>query len=143
MIERRMGHIINVGSLGSLIGLPSTTAYSASKFGVAGLSEALWGEVLRFNIAVTLVCPHAMKTNMLSNTKSYSPAKEGADEYWAKVIEKAMNPDIAAQSILKAAEKKRFMVLLGKESFIMYNMKRICPNTFMKIMAKIISRITD
>ena len=62
MIERRRGHIINMGSQSSYIGTPTYTIYAASKFGLRGFSEALRREVGVFGIHVSVLYPGGVKT---------------------------------------------------------------------------------
>jgi len=62
MRERKSGMIINISSIAGLIGLPFQPFYSASKFALEGLSEALMHEVKPFNIKVVLVEPGDLKT---------------------------------------------------------------------------------
>ncbi len=64
MIPRREGHIINIASLASLAPLPGLAVYCASKYAVRGFSTSAAGELRDFNIAVTAVCPDAVKTPM-------------------------------------------------------------------------------
>ncbi len=64
MIRQRHGDIINVSSTSGLKGLAFDSAYCASKFGVAGLSEALAEEVARFGIRVHVLFPGAVDTSM-------------------------------------------------------------------------------
>ncbi|GAB4197088.1 MAG: SDR family oxidoreductase [Roseiflexaceae bacterium] len=62
MRQRRTGTIINVGSLAGLISIPFQAAYSASKYAVEGLTEALSAEVRPFGIRVVLVEPGDFRT---------------------------------------------------------------------------------
>jgi NAD(P)-dependent dehydrogenase (short-subunit alcohol dehydrogenase family) len=64
MRERRSGRIINVGSIGGLIGLPFQGLYSASKFALEGLTEALRLELAPWGIQVTNVDPGDFRTEM-------------------------------------------------------------------------------
>lgn len=61
--SRGGGAIINIGSVASARGFPSMGMYSASKFAVAGLSQALSKELAPFNIRVTVVEPGGFRTN--------------------------------------------------------------------------------
>jgi short-subunit dehydrogenase len=63
MIERRSGHIAVIGSISGRMGSPFEAGYSASKFAITGLTEALSIELLPFNINVTLVSPGPTTTN--------------------------------------------------------------------------------
>ncbi len=61
----RGGHLVNVSSAAGLIGLPWHAAYSASKFGLRGVSEVLRFDLRRHGIGVTLVCPGAVDTPLV------------------------------------------------------------------------------
>ncbi|MBN9109386.1 MAG: SDR family NAD(P)-dependent oxidoreductase [Pseudonocardia sp.] len=60
---RRRGHIINLSSATGLFGSPGLALYSASKFALEGLSEALQSEVTPWGIRVTIVEPGAFRTD--------------------------------------------------------------------------------
>jgi 3-oxoacyl-[acyl-carrier protein] reductase len=62
MIERRRGHIVNVGSIAGRLGVPFESIYSASKFGLVGFTEALAVEVAPFGVGVSMVNPGPVAT---------------------------------------------------------------------------------
>ncbi|MEC2450684.1 SDR family NAD(P)-dependent oxidoreductase, partial [Bacillus cereus] len=64
MIEQQSGDIINISSTAGQKGEPVTSAYSASKFGVLGLTESLAMEVRKHNIRVTALTPSTVATDM-------------------------------------------------------------------------------
>lgn len=64
MIARKQGDIVNVSSTAGLNGSPLTSAYSASKFGVMGLTDSLMREVRKDNIRVTAVAPSTVVTDL-------------------------------------------------------------------------------
>ena len=61
--ERGTGHIFNVSSVAGVIGFPGGGLYSASKFALEGLTEALSAELAAFGIRVTLVEPGGFRTS--------------------------------------------------------------------------------
>jgi NAD(P)-dependent dehydrogenase (short-subunit alcohol dehydrogenase family) len=61
--SQRSGHIVNMSSLAGTMGIPGMALYSASKFAVEGLSEALAGELGAFGIRVTIVEPGGFRTD--------------------------------------------------------------------------------
>ena len=65
MRERRWGRIVNVASIWSLRSLPGRAAYSASKFGLDGLSAAIAAEVAADNVLVNCVSPGFVDTELL------------------------------------------------------------------------------
>jgi 3-oxoacyl-[acyl-carrier protein] reductase len=64
MIERQTGDIINISSTAGLKGHAMTSAYSASKFGLIGMSESLMQEVRKHNIRVNTFIPSTVATDM-------------------------------------------------------------------------------
>ncbi|MGI8635044.1 MAG: SDR family NAD(P)-dependent oxidoreductase, partial [Segetibacter sp.] len=75
MIERQTGDIVNISSTAGLKGAVGTSAYSASKFGVMGLTESLMLEVRKHNIRVmafnpsTVVTELAKSANLINNNE--------------------------------------------------------------------------
>lgn len=64
MIERKVGDIVNVSSTAGLKGAAITSAYSASKFAVMGLTDSLMQEVRKHNIRVTAMAPSTVVTDL-------------------------------------------------------------------------------
>lgn len=64
MLERNTGDIVNISSTAGLKASVGTSAYSASKFGVMGLSESLMLEVRKYNIRVTALNPSTVVTEL-------------------------------------------------------------------------------
>ncbi len=88
--------IVNISSIGGLMGLPYQGFYSASKFAVEGLSEALRMELAPFNIKVIVIQPGDFYTNFTANRKpaTSSGVNSNYDTQYKKtlaVIEKDEN----------------------------------------------------
>ncbi len=64
LIEKNEGDIINISSTNGLNGAATSTAYSAAKFGIIGLTESLAQEVRRNNIRVTALAPSTVVTEL-------------------------------------------------------------------------------
>ncbi|MBS7564363.1 3-ketoacyl-ACP reductase [Mucilaginibacter sp. Bleaf8] len=69
MIERKAGDIINISSTAGQRGAAVTSAYSASKFGLIGLSESLMQEVRKHNIRVSTLTPSTIATDLAIDLK--------------------------------------------------------------------------
>ena len=69
MRRQRSGHIINIGSIGGLIGIPYQAMYSASKFALEGFTESLRLEVRPFGIWVVMIEPGDHKTPLTFNRR--------------------------------------------------------------------------
>lgn len=74
------GHIINTASLGAFIAAGPAGIYSASKFAVRGLSEALRSELEKYDIGVTVLCPANVNTNIAESVMT-RPAKYSDSGY--------------------------------------------------------------
>ncbi|CAD2072315.1 3-ketoacyl-ACP reductase [Phocicoccus pinnipedialis] len=100
MIERKTGDIINISSTAGEKGGPVTSAYSASKFGVIGLSESLMQEVRKHNIRVSTLTPSTVATEMAAelNLTDGNP-------------EKVMQPEDLAELIVLQLKLNRRVVL--------------------------------
>ncbi|MGQ8338132.1 SDR family oxidoreductase [Sunxiuqinia sp. A32] len=64
MKAQKSGYIFNIASRAGKIGFSNSGAYSASKFGLVGLSESLYRELAVFGISVTAICPGWVATEM-------------------------------------------------------------------------------
>ena len=73
MRDRGSGHIVNIASVGGLVGNPGSGYYAATKFGVVGLSEALSKEVGAFGIKVTVVEPGPFRTDWAGRSLKSAP----------------------------------------------------------------------
>ena len=65
----RGGHLVNVASAAGLFGLPWHAAYSASKFGLRGVSEVLRFDLRPHGIRVSLVCPGGVDTGLVDTVR--------------------------------------------------------------------------
>lgn len=90
MKSRRSGHIVNIASTAGKRGFAGGGAYCASKFGVAGLSEAMRYEARAFDVRVTCVFPSTVATDMIAR------GMPGHD------LSKAIQPEDVASAIVAA-----------------------------------------
>ena len=97
MVARRRGHVVTVGSIAGRIGAPFEAAYSASKFAVSGLTEALSVELSPFGIDVSLVNPGPVATPFFANRgHAYERARP-----------KPATPEQVAHTVIRAVERGR------------------------------------
>jgi len=69
MIARQQGHIINMGSIASMVASPTYSIYAATKFGLRGFSEALRREVGIYGIKVSGIYPGGVRTEFDQQAK--------------------------------------------------------------------------
>lgn len=67
MRQRRFGRIVNISSIGGRLAVPHLAPYCASKFALAGLSDAVRAELDQYGIRVTTVTPGLMRTGSTRN----------------------------------------------------------------------------
>jgi NAD(P)-dependent dehydrogenase (short-subunit alcohol dehydrogenase family) len=98
------GLIVNIGSLGGLCGLPFQAAYSASKFGLEGLTEALRLEVRPFGIRVVIIEPGNIDTEATARgprttarTAAYNEHLKRAEEAMIRGERDGAKPEAVAQ----------------------------------------------
>ncbi|RYY07144.1 MAG: 3-ketoacyl-ACP reductase [Sphingobacteriaceae bacterium] len=88
MIAQKTGDIVNISSTAGQRGAAATSAYSASKFGLIGLSESLMQEVRKHNIRVTALTPSTVATDLAIDLKltDGNPEKVMQPEDFAELI---------------------------------------------------------
>lgn len=100
--EAGQGTIINVTSIGGLVGLPFNSIYHATKFGLDGLSESLNYELRPFGIRVKVVAPGGVATDFA--TRSLKRTMDGSSAY-----------DELIQKVFAAFEKRGGQYSTGEQ----------------------------
>ena len=124
MRAQKSGHIVNIASIGGLVGFPAVGFYNATKFAVDGLSESLAKETAPLGIKVTIVAPSGFRTDWAGRSANNSPVV--IDDYATTSGKNKSDirgysgnqpgdPARAAQAIVKAveAENPPMRLLLG------------------------------
>ena len=140
----RGGYLVNVSSAAGLIGLPWHAAYSASKFGVRGVSEVLRFDLARHGISVTLVCPGGVDTPLtetvqIAGVDKTSPAFRKVQEWFRK---RAVTPDEAASAIIRGMLAKRYLVFTSNDIRLIFAVQRYLPPLYVMIM-RLFNRAAD
>jgi NAD(P)-dependent dehydrogenase (short-subunit alcohol dehydrogenase family) len=111
------GHIVNVSSVFGLIGVPTQSAYNAAKFGVRGFTEALRIELKseRSPVSCTVVHPGGVKTNIVRSARMDASVSMGRDPVAGFEKIARTTPDQAAAAILRAVQKDKRRVVIGRD----------------------------
>ena len=100
MRHRRFGRIVNISSIGGKIAVPHLAPYSASKFALVGLSDAMRAELDQYGVRVTTVAPGLMRTG--SPVNAQFKGQHESEYAWFKVASSVPAVTIAAE---RAARK--------------------------------------
>ena len=117
MVDQGYGHIVNTASMAGLIPAASQIAYSATKFAVSGLSQALRVEGEIRGVRVSALCPGAIETPILTGgvygrlPKGITPEK--ATAYWAKLHPMPV-AEFAEQALDQVAKNVPLIILPGR-----------------------------
>jgi short-subunit dehydrogenase len=126
--------IVNVASMCGRRGLPAWTEYSASKFALCGLTEALRGEFARFDIDVLLVLPGV--------TNSDLPRHLLRNEGRMKIdFTKGMALEAVASGILRALQRNYTETVLGREARWILRINRFFPRLVDRLTTRKVQRL--
>ncbi|MBE9077976.1 SDR family oxidoreductase [Romeria aff. gracilis LEGE 07310] len=117
-IARRQGTIVNIGSFGGKMPLPQMTAYTASKYAVTGLTDALRLELAEHKIHVAAVHPGVIQSSFMERAMF-----RGADEQASQAAQERMTsvlnmgwvsqPEDIAKAVWEAVEKRKHEIVVG------------------------------
>ena len=123
----RGGHLVNVSSAAGLVALPWHAAYSASKYGLRGLSEVLRFDLARHRIGVSVVVPGAVKTPLVQSVEIAGVDREHPQvRKWVdRFSGHAVSPELVADKILRGVVRNRYLVYTSNDIRALYAFKRI------------------
>lgn len=141
------GHIVNLSSVFGLVGIPTQSAYVASKFAVRGFSESLQIELSSARSCVSCSCVHpgGVKTAIARNAR-VDPALAGlvGGEETAKAsFEKIFitSPEKAARKILEGVLRNRKRILVGPDAPLFLFLSWLPVGTYQRIVARASARL--
>lgn len=152
------GRIVFVSSLGGRVAFPYASPYHASKFGLEGFAESLRIEMRGLGVAVSVVEPAAMETDIWSKGRSQlaevrgslTPEQEGIygealaafDEQLASADESGEDPDEVAETIEEAltarSPDERYLVGRGARTMTLLE-PHLPPALFDRIKRRVVS----
>ncbi|PWJ47496.1 Short-chain dehydrogenase [Quadrisphaera granulorum] len=140
------GHVVNISSLNGFMAQDGLSAYSASKFGVRGFTEALRVEMLAAGhpVRVTVVHPGGVHTQIataaLERARASGHRVTAADEaqvrrYQEKLLR--MAPEQAARIVVDGVVAGRSRILVGRDAKIIDAVVRLVPSHYPAIVARL------
>lgn len=129
MRVRGEGRIVNISSIGGKIGVPHLVPYCASKFALAGLSEALRAELAEDNIRITTVYPGLMRTGSPVNAEFKGRHRE--EFAWFALMDATPLTSIsavrAARKILNATRHGDARLIISMQAKIAITLNELLP----------------
>ena len=134
-IKNEKGQIVVISSIMGKLGTPLRSAYAGSKHALHGFFDSLRAELYNKNIAVTLICPGYVNTNVSKNALTGDGSKFNKMD---EATSKGLDPNDFAQKAIQAiAAKKHEVVISGPRERAAVYLKRFYPKFLAKMIRKV------
>ncbi|XP_033100700.1 dehydrogenase/reductase SDR family protein 7-like [Anneissia japonica] len=132
MVYEGSGHIVAVSSIQGRMAIPFRSAYTASKFALQAFCDSLRAEVADSNIAVTVISPSYINTNLSLNAVCSDGSRHGVMD---STTASGMSTEYIAKRILWAVATKEKDVILGPiDHKIAVHLRNLWPSLYFWIM---------
>lgn len=132
-LKERRGRIAVLSSITGLVGIPSRTAYSASKHALHGMFQALRVELKPDGVSVTLVCPGYVATKMRERALLGDGTVQGIDQAAGRQM---LTAEQVAHRTLRAAARRRRLVKMGRETHLARWLSLFAPGLLERALQK-------
>jgi NADP-dependent 3-hydroxy acid dehydrogenase YdfG len=150
MIAQRCGHIVNTASLAGLVAATGQGAYTASKHAVVGISKTLRVEGERHGVKVSVLCPGAVETPIMTGGKyGRRPVNVDEAEFMKKIpaplrsIVAPIAPDVFAEQALRAVVRGDAIIVLPAWYRAMWYLDRLSPTLSMRVAKNMLTRMRE
>ena len=124
----------------SFIGLPAQSSYCLTKGAIHRLSESVWAEWSAYGIGVSHIHPGAIRTDMILATLKHSDDVEAARKNYELAMKFGTDRDVAVAKIVRAIEKNKKKVRIGKDAYIFDYISRFIPGLWNVLGRKIAAK---
>jgi butyryl-CoA dehydrogenase len=140
LLQQPEGSIVNVSSMGGLVGWMSQVPYTTTKFAVRGFSEALRMELLDSNVRVTTAYPGHIDTRVTENSPTLTDEeKRRLRAQLAKT--KPGSPVVVARKILGAIRSGQSRVLIRPETYVIDSIARALPGSAVRLLHPLVKKM--
>jgi short-subunit dehydrogenase len=135
MLEKGSGHIVNVASAAGVLGATEPLPYVTSKFAVVGLSEALFCQINRLGIDVSIVLPSYIRTNIFENAEVKYPKSivERVDKQVLEEIRQNTVKEFYSTSSSPDRVVKKYLRGIKKNQLYIFDAAWIAPLLISKV----------
>jgi NADP-dependent 3-hydroxy acid dehydrogenase YdfG len=138
LLEQRSGTIVNTSSVFGLAGIPTQSAYCASKFAVRGYTESLRHELKGTGVRAVTVHPGGIKTNIARNGRMKADPRGLGRDRDALVAEfdaiTRTTSEQAAAIIHKGVDAGKGRILVGADAHLFDAITRITPTHYYRVL---------
>ncbi len=134
LLEKGEGHIVNISSMYGLVGIPSQSAYNASKFAIRGFTDSLRHELRQSGVSVSCVYPGGVLTNLARNiilpqSRDSDAKRREFSEFFDKQFART-SAEKAADVIVRGMKKKKSRIRVGPDAYLMDWLERLFPTGY-------------
>ncbi len=134
LLARRRGHLVVVSSVLGYFGLPGNSSYAAAKHALHGYFDSLRAEVWRHGLAVTLVCPGFVRTQVATNALAPSDLHRTRAQ---AAVARGLRPARCAAAILRAVARRREEIVIGGPEVCAVYLQRFAPWLLSRILRRL------
>ncbi len=124
MAHQGSGHIVNIASMAGFAPFSINAPYTAAKYGVVGLTQALRHETTDLGVRMTLVCPGIVRTSFYDAIEIIGTDRETYMEFMPRRL---ITPERAAEIILNGVARKRAMIIFPFHAKVLWWISKFAP----------------
>lgn len=132
-IQNKSGHIVVISGVLAKVAMPLRSSYCAAKAALHGYFDSLRAEQIAHNIAITIVVPSFLKTNL-----SGKALQADGTSVNKNTLVKGCSVEKAAQQVLHAVKNKKYQTIIGNydKGRLLEWLSRMSPNFAIKMVLK-------
>jgi short-subunit dehydrogenase len=139
LIRSGDGHLVNISSAFGFVGVPTMSAYSASKFAVRGFTEALRQEMIMSRRPVSVHCVHpgGIRTGVVAHARTGSSIRLDKPRQvrdFARIAR--TSPEGAARAILRGVARNRARIFVGPDAYLLAALPRVLGAGYQTVVAR-------
>lgn len=123
MVRQGSGHIVNTASLAGLVPATGLVPYTASKYGVVGLSNALRVEGAHYGVKVSVVCPGFIRTPIYESVELVKVDREKM----MRMAPRGMPAGKCARAVLRGVERNEAIITVTAMAKVFWALQRLSP----------------
>ncbi|MBW0013607.1 SDR family NAD(P)-dependent oxidoreductase [Mycobacterium sp.] len=146
MIQQHSGHIVNTASMAGLVTTAGQASYTATKHAVVAISKTLRLEAERHGVRVSVLCPGAIRTPILTGgvygrTERAGVSDEDILRMWERL--RPMAPDKFAERALRAVLREDTIIVVPAWWKTFWYLERLSPALSMRVTKRMLQRIRE